>query len=262
MNWKSNHSRSQKSGGRGIFCFSLLLLCARVSCAAPVDDFKAANQLYDEGKFAEAVAAYERIEPKTAHVYYNLGNACFREGKLGLAILNYERARRLVPRDPDVLANLKFAEQKLGVDEVNAPPRALQRFLGSAIASRTLTEWGIYELMALWLTVLAMGVWVFIPKVRTGALVLAALGFVGWAVTTFALSDQIIGERTAPQGVIVVAAAEARFAPLADSTVHFKLQEGTKIVIREDRDQWLLVERADGQQGWVNAPAVSRMASP
>jgi len=45
--------------------------------AAPSDDFKAANQLYNAGKFAEAAAAYEKIEPKTAYVYYNLGNAFF-----------------------------------------------------------------------------------------------------------------------------------------------------------------------------------------
>jgi SH3-like domain-containing protein len=33
------------------------------------------------------------------------------------------------------------------------------------------------------------------------------------------------------------------------------LVEGTKIAIREDRGQWLLVERADGQQGWVRKEA-------
>src|SRR5271169_6740835 len=75
--------------------------------ASPSDDFKAANQLYNDGKFAEAAAAYEKIEPKTAHVYYNLGNAWFRQNRLGLAVLNYARARQLAPRDPDIVANLK-----------------------------------------------------------------------------------------------------------------------------------------------------------
>ena len=126
--------------------FRILVVIWLLGLAVPrwrlrVDDFKAANQLYDAGKFAEAAAAYEKIEPKTAHVYYNLGNAWFRQGKLGLAVLNYERARRLAPRDPDILANLKFAQQRLGVDEVNTPPRAVQRFLRSVIESRTSTEW-------------------------------------------------------------------------------------------------------------------------
>src|ERR1051326_2790731 len=120
------------------------LLSLGTTVAGPIVDFKAANQLYDAGKFAAAAAVYEKLEPKTAHVYYNLGNAWFRQGKMGLAVLNYERARRLAPRDPDLLANLKCAEQRRGVDDVNPAPRAIQRFLQSVIESRTPTEWSVY----------------------------------------------------------------------------------------------------------------------
>jgi len=70
-----------------------------------------------------------------------------------------------------------------------------------------------------------------------------------------------IGDRTAPQAITVTAETEARFAPIPDSTVHFKLAEGTRVTIREDRGQWLFVERADGQQGWVKSEAVGRIAS-
>src|ERR1017187_8408427 len=142
------------------------LLGLSAAIAAPSDDLKAANQLFDTGKFAEAAAVYEKIEPKTAHVYFNLGNTHFREGKLGLAILDYERAQRLAPRDPDIAANLKFAEQRLGVDDVNAPPHAWQRYLRSIIESRNSTEWGMCELVALWLTALAIGVCIYIPRLR------------------------------------------------------------------------------------------------
>jgi hypothetical protein len=242
-------------------CFSLLLLCAPLSFAAPADDFKAGNTLYDEGKFPEAVAAYEKIEPKTAHVYFNLGNAWFREGKLGLAILNYERARRLAPRDPDTIANLKFAEQKLGVDEVNTAPHVGEKFLRSVIESRTLSEWSAFEIVGLWLAVLAVAAWIFLPKLRTGCLVVAVGAFMGFAVSAGALGYRVAHERTAPQGIVVTAETEARFAPVPDSTVHFRLGEGTKVAIREDRGQWLCVQRADGQQGWVKTDAISRVAS-
>ena len=165
MNWKRNSFRIG-------LVFWLVGLGAVF--AGPTDDFKSANQLYDAGKSAEAAAAYEKIEPRTANVHYNLGNAHFREGKLGLAILDYERARRMAPRDPDILANLKFAEQRLGVDDVNAPPRAWQRFLRSVIESRSSTEWGIYELAALWLTALAVGACIYIPRIRSGLLAIAS----------------------------------------------------------------------------------------
>ena len=237
----------------------LWLVGLTAALAGPSDDFKAANQLYDAGKFAEAAAAYEKIEPKTAHVYYNLGNALFRQDKLGLAVLNYERARKLSPRDPDILANLKFAEQRLGVDEANAPSRVVQRFLRSVIESRTPTEWSVYELAGLWLTALGIGAWIYFPRMRTGLLVITVFGFVGFATSALALGYQVINDHNAPQGIIVVSGADARFAPLPDSTIHFRLVEGAKIVIREDRGQWLLVERPDGQQGWVKAEAIGRI---
>jgi len=222
-------------------------------------EFKAANVLYDEGRFAEAAAAFEKIEPKTANVYFNLGNALFRQGKLGLALLNYERARRLAPRDPDILANVRFAQQKLGVDEVNAPPKAWQRFLCLAVESRTIGEWSVYELAGLWLTVLAIGGWLAVPKLRTGLLVISVAAFFGFAVSAFALGYRVVNDRAAPEAIVVAGDTEARFAPLPDSTVHFRLPEGGKVAIREDRGQWLFIERADGQQGWVRNDAVARL---
>ena len=237
------------------------LLGLSVAIAAPSDDLKAANQLYDAGKFAEAAAAYEKIEPKTAHVYYNLGNAWFRENKLGLAILNYAQARRLAPRDPDILANLKFAQQRLGVDDINTPPRATQRFLRSVIESCTAGEWSAGELVGLWLLALAIGVCVYVPKARTALLVIAVAGFFVFGFSSFALSNQVISNHTAPQAIVVAGETEARFAPLSDSTIHFRLAEGTRVAIREDRGQWLFVERADGQQGWVKAEAIGRITN-
>ena len=178
---------------------------------------------------------------------------------LGRAILNYERARRLAPRDPDILANLKFAEQKLGVADVNTPPRAGQRLLRSVIESRTATEWSVCELAGLWLAVLAVAAWVFLPKVRTGCLIASAVALMGFAVSAVALGYQMIDERTSPEGIVVITETMARFAPLPDSTVHFRLAEGTRVLILEDRGSWLCVERIDGQQGWVNTETISRV---
>ena len=56
-----------------------------IICSILVSEFQAANRLYDAGQSAEAAAAYERIEPKTSHVYFNLGNALFRQDAFGLA---------------------------------------------------------------------------------------------------------------------------------------------------------------------------------
>jgi SH3-like domain-containing protein len=88
---------------------------------------------------------------------------------------------------------------------------------------------------------------------------MAVACFAGLAVSTFALSYQAITDHTAPSAIVVVTAAEARFAPMPDSTIHFRLVEGTEVAVREDRGQWQFVERVDGQQGWVKSETISRI---
>ena len=61
----------------------IVSLCFATSVLAG-DDFKSANALYDAGKFANAAAVYETIQPKTAAVLFNLGNAHFRQEELGI----------------------------------------------------------------------------------------------------------------------------------------------------------------------------------
>jgi tetratricopeptide (TPR) repeat protein len=223
------------------------------------DDFKSANALYDAGKFVDAAAAYEKIEPKTAHVFFNLGNAQCRAGQVGRAVLNYERARQLSPGDPDILANLNFAEQKLGVVEVNESPKPVVRFVRSIAASRTPAQWSRYEIGGVWATMLLIAAAVWRPRWRTGLGLLAALAGV---VLVTATAMVIYRGVAPPAAVVVVPKTEARFAPLADATVHFQLSEGTRVFVREDRGQWVLVERADEQQGWVKSDAIERVGKP
>src|SRR6185436_11225451 len=74
--------------------------------------FDGANKLYEQGKFVEAAAGYEKLVlggQSSAPIYYNLGNAYFKSGQIGRAIRAYRQAERLTPRDPDLRANLQFA---------------------------------------------------------------------------------------------------------------------------------------------------------
>lgn len=220
-----------------------------ILCSLLLADFQAANSLYDAGQFAEAAAAYERIEPKTAHVYFNLGNALFRQEKFGLAILNYERARQLAPRDPDILANLRFARNRLGIEEHRS-------FLTAAVESRTLGEWSRYELVALWLTVLAVAGAIWLRRARSAMILIAVVAGVTTVATAGVL---VVRERAAPKAIVVNGKTEARFAPAADATVHFSLPEGAKVSVLEARGGWSFIERADRQQGWVRSEAIQRI---
>ena len=95
-----------------------------------------------------------------------------------------------------------------------------------------------------------------------GFAVLGVASGVWFVATATALGYQVTAERTSPVAIVLAAKTEARFAPLPDATVHFQLNEGVQVAIREDRGQWFYVERADGQQGWVKAETVERIARP
>lgn len=260
MNWKHAPCNISLAERRKPFtlCLGLILTLVPTTWSALREDFAAANRLYDEGKFAEAIALYEKIEPKTAHIHFNLGNACFRANQPGRAVLHYERARRLSPRDPDILANLKFAQERLGVEKASTPPRTGARLLRTALFHRTLNEWAVHQVIAWWLTLAGVALCLWMKRGRALWVALALAGFLWFAVAAAAVGLRLARHRSAPEAVVLTS-VEARFAPLPDATVHFHLREGTIVGVREDRGPWLFVRRADGQDGWVPAAAIERV---
>jgi tetratricopeptide (TPR) repeat protein len=254
--------KNGRAGGSSLprFFIGALLLLATPLFATPADDyFKNANALYDTGKFAEAADALDKLHPKTAHIHFNIGNACFRQDKLGLALLHYERARRLAPRDPDILANLRFAEQRLAVDDVNAPAKPFRRFLLNTVRSRTTTEWDCHEIAALWLTAATLAACFFLPRWRTGCIVVASAITLIWVTVTAALAAAVT---TPPDAIVTVAKTEVRFAPMPEATVHFNVTEGTRVAVLEERGNWLQIERADGKQGFLPRSTVTAINAP
>src|SRR3989475_11152109 len=138
----------------------LLLLCAwNVARADDVSTaFDQANKLYEEGKFTEAAAAYEKMLRQgqaSPALYFNLSNAFFKAGQAGRAVLNYRLAERLAPRDPGIRANLKFARNSVGAGA--ATPGWWQRWTSRL----TLDEWTLPTSGALWLWLglLALSQW-------------------------------------------------------------------------------------------------------
>src|SRR5262249_45435626 len=121
---------------------------------AASSSFDEANKLYEQGKYQEAIAAYQRLivqNDVSAALYFNLGNAWFKSGRTGQAIASYRLAQRLDPRDPDIRANLRFARESINAD--GAAAGRWQRWLNLM----TLNEltFGTALLLWLWLLLLA-----------------------------------------------------------------------------------------------------------
>src|SRR5688572_270653 len=121
-----------------IWLVILLLATLGRASASVKDDFDAANALYEQGKFSEAAAGYEKILKDGAAsppIYFNLGNAHFKVGAVGRALVAYRQAEKVAPRDAEVRANLRFTRNQ--VQGPTLRPTWLQNTLGRL----TLNEW-------------------------------------------------------------------------------------------------------------------------
>lgn len=121
--------------------------------SADVETLARANQLYENGRFAEAAQTYEQVAAQgvtDAALFYNLGNAYYKLGDSGRAILNYERAALLAPRDADVYANLAMARAQVVDKYETNGGSALLRLAALGQAWLTLNETAVITLL-LWL---------------------------------------------------------------------------------------------------------------
>ena len=230
-----------------------VLLFASVSFAQPAD-FESANKLFEQGKFAEAAGAYERLltNGPTAALHFNLGNARFKSGQPGQAIFHYHSALALAPRDPDARGNLLFARRSLGAAVEEPAARHLLRL-------RTRDEWAWLAggTLGAWFILLALGeAW---PGKR------AAFGWLTKSAGALALGAAALlatawWDRAATQLAVVVAAeAPVRPGPLAESKAAFSLRDGTELTVLDAKDDWLHVRDAGQRAGWLKRDAVRRL---
>ena len=102
-----------------LLLFAVLFIaghCGPTQAKEVSQQFDQANKLYEEGKYSEAAAMYEKAVKAgqvSAALCFNLGNASFKAGQSGRALVWYRRAEALSPRDPDIQANLQFVRKNV-----------------------------------------------------------------------------------------------------------------------------------------------------
>jgi tetratricopeptide (TPR) repeat protein len=246
----------------GIRLGGILMLCAGIAWAKPdlstaTAAFRAGNAAYEQGRYEEAAAAYEKAEAAgaaDARLYYNQGNALFRLNRLGAAILAYERARKLAPSDPDIDFNLRFARSRI-VDKTPEPvSNAFTRFAWNLHAGYSLRSgiWAAFALFALGFAALAAGL--FAGSVgRLVAFAISLLAFCGLLAFSPSLWLRIRHQETAGRAVVLEPVAEVYSGPGEKYELLFRAHEGTAFDIVERRGEWLSVKLPDGKGGFIRA---------
>jgi tetratricopeptide (TPR) repeat protein len=225
-----------------------LFLAVRALAEAPDVAFDDANKLYEQGRFADAAAAYEKLlqtGQKTEAIYFNWGNALFKAGHIGRAIAAYQQAQRITPRDPDVRANLQFAR-----NQVQGPtflPERIWRWL----TRLTLNEWTWLAAGAVWLWLLLLSLLQFRPVLRPTLRPYTFWGGLLAFVLCAFFSAAFYFDRLSQRAVVVAQEAVVRQAPVDESQTAFTLHDGAELQILDQKDQWLQVQADPKRIGWV-----------
>ena len=223
----------------------------------PVELYNLGNDYFEQGKYSEAIAAYEQVIQKlpNARVFYNLGNAYFKKGMHGKAILNLRRAHFLAPRDSDIRDNLAFVRE-YRVDKISSEPSPVVKVISdllhffSHLESKMLTA-----LLFLVAGLLLSFFIIFRRNVLGYAVIFIAVFciffFISWRVWA--------AERDSRAAVVVVPEASAMSGPGVEYKEIIMIHDGAEVKVRERRGDYVLVQLPGGIGGWIPAGAVEHV---
>jgi tetratricopeptide (TPR) repeat protein len=242
-------------GKLAIFALLTLLIPlfeAQADLASATALFKEGNQNYEDGRFEQAVEAYEKIlnlGVKNFRVFYNLGNAYFRQNQLGKAVLNYRRALALEPRDEDVQANLSFAKlftlDKIEEQKINPLSNLLHWFLDL---------WSLDELALLsslfYTLSMALGILMIFRRSRR----YLKIGFVAFLILLAIFGSSLFAKiyfESLDYGVVIVPQVQVRSGPGDDYILQFTGHEGLEFRVDEEAEGWYRISLPNGIRGWI-----------
>jgi tetratricopeptide (TPR) repeat protein len=231
------------------FVVAVLTWCGAFALRAATETtvaFDAANKLYEQGKFAEALIAYQTLaasNPSIASLWFNMGNAAYKAGQLGRAIASYRMAERLTPRDESLRANLDFVRGKIYSDERTHVP-----IWKSAVRRATLNEWTALTAIFFWATCFVLGCG---EVTRRHYPKTALLFLVATLCSSVALTAAIRDQRANTEAVIIAREVTARFGPLDDSQSKFQLRDGAELEVLTVKDKWIEIRDVEKRIGWM-----------
>jgi hypothetical protein len=207
--------------------------------------------------FRQAALCFEELRRRGAHnptLYLNLGNAWLLAGELPQAILNYRRGLRLAPEDAGLQTGLSAAREQvvypsgslLGRPSVDHRPPWLPRVP---------SEWMFAVSVVLYVLVwVCLTRWLMNRARRL--LVTGLLAFLGAGLLTFftlAATRDEVQEAIRPlvviadDGVLLRKGDNLNFPPRYETPVN----KGVEARLLFERGEWLQIELAGGEIGWV-----------
>jgi tetratricopeptide (TPR) repeat protein len=256
----------------------------RASLAEDLHLFAQGNQMYEAGDFEGAAEAYERVVGNgvvSSDLFYNLANAYYKLGDLGRAVLNYERALRVAPRDDDARSNLLLMQSMLRdrhfVEEPGFVKRSvtwLYRRLSTresivitsllylsfalVVVGFIFRDTSFVSKMYPKLSMVSPGRFLGLDKPQDFVLAMATL-LVLLSVSATASYGKYHTESSKRQAIIVEEEVPVYGSPSGESTLQFKVHEGTRVITGQTRPGWVQIRLPGDLEGWISNSSIERI---
>ena len=243
----------------------LLLIIANSMAAQNADSlFVAANKLYKNEKFEEAIEKYKKIEAQeliSSELYYNLGNCYYKLNKVGPSIYNYEKALLINPLNEDVKNNLIFAK-RLALDNIEEVPKTVfQKFNSNFLQKLSYNQWAILVVLLSFTASILFLLFYFAytPTKKRIYFTTSIISFILLIATIFITYNQYNRAKNNIEAIVFAEKTEVRNAPTLNAEKVFTLHEGTKVNVLDVIDNWKKIKLADGRLGWIISNEIKQL---
>jgi tetratricopeptide (TPR) repeat protein len=251
--------------------FWLMVFCTvpGVSHGESLDSiFDQANNAFWNGGYDEAISLYHRIEDlgvRSPELSYNLGTAYARTGQLGRAVQHYERALKLSPGHGDTSYNVavirKFLARRAseaGRDADLAPGvtpwrAVLDRFSPRQAAIGFL----LFDLFLFAVLIVRRFLRRETPRLFLGVFagMLAVLTVLAFSVAL----GKWYQEAYEREAVVVVEGQVDVMEGPSSNVKRFDLEEGSRIRILEEKEDWIRLLDSENRDGWVPTEGLGKI---
>jgi len=241
----------------------LVLLIASVSTLSPRShqaEFEEANRLYSQGRYRDALAAYQRLEKSVSSwkVYFNTGNALYKLNRPLEAKVCFLRARKWKPASTEIETNIQIVNRHFK-DRIPAQKRDFFTDIYLRIES-ILNHTILISLLFFFAFLLNLFLFFLLKGRRTRIIIYgAAVSLLLFALSlTIAITHQN-RLKASDTAVIKTETAEIRSGPGRENTVLFKVNCGLELKIREKNQDWVQVSASNQIAGWIEADSLQEI---
>ncbi len=223
-------------------------------------DFNRGNQLYEDGKYTEALESFQAAEKLGSHwkLFYNMGNCFYKLGRFVDAKIYYLRAERLKPFDISILKNIEIVDKKFSDRVVEEEPDFLARVIKKIETTISMNILSV----ALLLGVFALNLFFFLllKKGKSRGLLYGLSFSLVIAILLFSYHVYRVNKQNLRDtAVIVQQEAILRSGPGETNTILFRVKPGLKVKIIDKNRGWLQVSASKEIAGWIKEKAVEKI---